>query len=403
MHTCSYVLTLLTAISIWIMATAHTSVEEMSPPPTSLSDLPVQDILSVYPHRELVHITHGCNDTDFDILSYNLLAQCYVFKSRYPYTKDFSQKFRHQALMKEMNEIGAGVVVCFQEVTEKYFSSLLQPALTELGYLSVFKLKSGKKAGAAPSKEGLAIFYQKSKTELLEVIELELNAMLGEAWMEMYGPDSDLPPDCYRDTISLAVVLRIHNSVVVIGTTHLPWSKVYWDVQSLYVSLILKRLAEVAHRHGTNAYVLCGDFNRKPQFELYQLVTSGEITQTQRNFMMSSDNKIEVPNVTEPSQCVSTNGTLSKVTLPFYKVFEKYYTIPEPMKSAYATILGDEPKFTFFADSQSCVDYIFYSSALLGVSVLHTPSKDKLCSETALPNSVMSSDHISLKAVFRFA
>ena len=373
------------------MATAHISIEEVSPTPTSFTDLPAQDILCLYPHRELVQRTHSRSDTDFDILSYNLLAQCYVFKSRYPYTKDFSQNFRHQALMEEMSEIGAGVVVCFQEVTEKYFSSLLQPALTKLGYLSVFELKLGKKAGAAPGKEGLAIFYKKSKVELLEVIKLELNTMVEEAWIEMYGPGSDLPPGCYRDTISLAVVLRVHTSVVVVCTTHLPWSKVYWDVQSLYVSLILKKLAEIAHIHGTDAYVLCGDFNRKPQYELYQLVTSGKISQTQRNLLMSSDYKLEVPNATDSLQCVSTNGTLSKVTLPFYKVFEKYYTIPEPMKSVYATILGDEPRFTFFADSQSCVDYIFYSSALSIVSVLNTPTKDQLCSETALPNSVMCS------------
>ncbi|KAI6655747.1 Mucin-17-like [Oopsacas minuta] len=358
-------------------------------------------ILSVYPQRKSISLSDQ-HDTDFSIISYNLLAQCYAFKSRYPYTKSISQEFRHQNLMKELHIIGAGTIICFQEVTQKYFSSLLQPAMNTLGYLSVFKPRPGKSVGASPGKDGLAIFYRKDRAELIEIIPLELNALLQEVWLGMYGSDSVLPTECYRDTLALVLVLRINNAIVVVGTTHLPWTKVYWDEQTLQVSLILKRLAEIAATHESNAYVLCGDFNRNPQYELYQYVTTGKLTQPQRELFMSSKKKLSIPNIIHGTECLNSSGDVSKVILPLYKVFENFYNIPEPMHSAYAAVLGEEPKFTFYADSHGCMDYIFYSSALMAVSVLSVPSKEEVSSETSLPNSVMSSDHISIKAVCRF-
>ena len=369
---------------------------------------PMLSPLTAYPVRKSVFASSTSSGLEelndsirFSVLSYNLLAQCYVFKSRYPYTRDLSQEFRHTSLMKELSSIGAGTVVCFQEVTQKYFSSLLEPAMNELGYLSVFKLKSIKRVGASPSRDGLAIFYEKERVELMEIYPLELNAMLQDLWVELYGPGSVLPNECYKDTVALAVVLRMKSRVVVVSTTHIPWSKVYWDVQSLQVSLMLSKIAEIAHKHQSNAYILCGDFNRKPQSELYQLITSGKLTQSQREIFLSSDKKLIVPKP-DPTRCVTVNESLSTETQPYYRVFEQYYSIPEPMRSAYATVLGAEPRFTFHADSQGCMDYIFYNPAgINAVGALDIPSEEAVCSEVALPNSVMPSNHISIKAGFK--
>ena len=365
--------------------------------------------LSAYPTRKLVYATsvssgQQINDTaSFTVLSYNLLAQCYILKSRYPYTKDLSQEFRHTNLMKELISVGVGTVVCFQEVTQHYFSSLLEPAMNELGYLSVFKLKSIKRVGALPSKDGLAIFYDMDRVELLGIYPLEMNALLQDVWVEMYGPGRLLPNECYKDTVALAVVLRVKSRVIVVGTTHVPWSQVCWDVQSLQVSLMLRKLADIANKHQSNGYIMCGDFNRKPKSELYQLITSGELTQSQRDFFLTSNKKLIVSILPDPTQCVMADESLYTDSQPYYKVFEHYYSIPDPMRSAYATVLGTEPHFTFYADSQGCMDYIFYCPAGIdAVEALDMPSEEAICSEVALPNSVMPSDHISIKAGFKF-
>ena len=366
---------------------------------------PIACPLAGYPARKLVS-TNGQQDNDttsFTLLSYNILAQCYIFKSRYPYARDLSQECRHRIMMRELSSIGAGTVVCFQEVTKEYFSSLLEPAMNEQGYLGVFKLKSIKRVGASPGRDGLAIFYERDCVELLEICSLELNTMLQEVWVDLYGLGSLLPNECYKDTVALVVVLKMKSGVVAVGTTHVPWSKQCWDLQSLQVSLMLRKLSEIAHKHRSNAYILCGDFNRKPNSELYQLITTGKLTQSQREFFLSSKEKLIVPKLPDPTLCVKANESLSADPQPFYKVFENYYSIPEPMRSAYATVLGTEPRFTFYADSQGCMDYIFYCPAgISAVEALDIPCQEVICSEVALPNGVMASDHISIKAGFQF-
>ena len=362
------------------------------------STIPTHCVLDMYPHRELINIVQEDSFTDhfFEIISYNLLAQCYIFKSRYPHTKDFSQQFRHGNLIEEIKHIGPGAVVCYQEVTSKYFSSLLEPAMGELGYYGVFQGKSTKKPGGVPSKDGLAIFHKHDEVIPLGVYPLVLNELLHELWTELYGPESDLPSECYRDTISLVSVFSIKGEVIVVGNIHLPWTKVYWDVQCLQVCLVLKKMAELAKKHNSNAYILCGDFNSKPGREIYHLITHGELDTLMHTHFLNSDMRVHIPLV----QCAPKNETLENF-LPYYRVFEKYYALPEPLKSAYLTRMGKEPQYTFFADSQGCMDYIFYNSGLEVKSVLDIPSLEAVSSETSLPNNVMPSDHISIKAAFR--
>ena len=72
-----------------------------------------------------------------------------------------------------------------------------------------------------------------------------------------------------------------------------------------------------------------------------------------------------------------------------------------PLRSAYATITGDEPPFTNYTGGfVGCLDYMFYSDPLLrplSVAKVHE-EKDIKEYGRALPNTQFSSDHCLMMA-----
>ena len=353
--------------------------------------------LSQYPDRKLISISKE-HLPHFSIVSYNILADCYAHNAGYWYCEasKLAYEERHQSLLKELESIGYGSVLCFQEVTEKYYTSLLRPSLNELGYDGVFQQKNKRQKKSSNSEDGVATFYLREKCSLVCIESVILNELMISAWEKLFG-NKNLHGTCYRDTVALITVLLIEDRLVAFGNVHIHWHWIHPEVQTLQGCLVLTKLTEFAKFHKCDNYFLCGDFNTLPSTELYEMFSVNAISEEMIAKFLSSDILIPVK-----QSKIALFATQSEM-VPYFRVFEKFYTIPEPVKSAYMTIQGKEPEFTnYTGDFHGCLDYIFYSDGVLPVSVLAMPEEKDLKSEVALPNTVMSSDHLSIKAEFRF-
>ena len=331
-------------------------------------------------------------DKQFSVLSYNILADCYAHTAGYWYCKNLEQTSRYESLMKELSSLNYATILCFQEVTKDYFFSLLQPALSSLGYEGVYQQKDKQHKKSSNSRDGLATFYQKDRCILLASQPIIVNALLVNTWKAKLG-NTDMADSCYKDTVGLLTAFSIEGKIVSVGNVHLWFDWCRPDVQSLQGCMLLHELVEFAKTHKSFGYVYCGDFNSQVWTELYHLLTQGT---------MSADGKKDF---LHPSLSVTIKNTQlfkpKTQTIPYYKIFEKHYTVSETVKSVYATIQGSEPQYTnYTGDFHGCLDYIFYSAGIVPMSVVTLPEEKDMKSEVALPNSVMSSDHLSLKAEF---
>ncbi|KAI6656494.1 hypothetical protein LOD99_1290 [Oopsacas minuta] len=350
--------------------------------------------LPCYPLRDNILSPNIPEDSkaQFSVMSYNILADCYAYNAGYWYCDSLDTVVRHESLMKELSILGYATVLCFQEVTHKYFSYLLQPALTSLGYEGIYQQKDKRHKSSPKSEDGLAIFYNKHKCTLISTQPIILNQLMIEAWKGVVG-NVRMEDSCYRDTVGLLTAFSIDGQVVSIGNVHLHFDWMRPDIQSLQGCMCLGKLVEFANFHDSSGYVYCGDFNSQTFTELYTLLTCGYISADSKQAFLHPSLSVSVK---------KTEFTKSKPhMIPYFQIFEKCYTIPQTVKSAYLTIQGSEPLYTnYTGDFHGCLDYIFYSEGLIPMSILALPDEKDMRSEVALPNSVMSSDHLSLKAEF---
>ena len=350
-------------------------------------------VLPHYPLRDTIVSPHvppaGGTATQLSVLSYNILADCYAHSTEFWYCNTLSPLLRHDSLMKELSAVSYGSILCFQEVTEQYFSSLLLPYLSGLGYGAVFQQKSNRHKESARSEDGVATFYKLDKCVLMAQQPIVINELMGSSWKHKFG-NSSMPDTCYRDTVALLTAFSIEDKIVSVANVHILFDWLRPDVRALQGCLVLNKLVEFANTNKSCAYLYCGDFNSQPSTALYHLLTAGVLTAEMRAHFQRSSSLVPVENTEKTTEFV-----------PYFELFRDLYQIPETVKSAYLTVQGHEPHYTnYTGDFQVCLDYIFYSRTLYPSSVLSLPSERDLRSEVALPNSVMSSDHLSMKAEF---
>ena len=139
----------------------------------------------------------------------------------------------------------------------------------------------------------------------------------------------------------------------------------------IYIALSAQHIQRVA---GQDPYVFCGDFNIKPESNMYRLLTNGTI----------EDDCIDVPRKDEDD--------LSEWE---FKV--------KPLRSAYMVKRGMEPSFTNYAQTKfdaqpfiDCLDYIFLSDEWVVNAVQDTPAWEDV--NGPLPTLTEPSDHILISA-----
>ena len=280
-----------------------------------------------------------------------------------------------------MAELGVldGDIVCLQEVGVEY-EPVLAGELEKQGYKGEYCQHVGEGDG-----EGDATFYKTDKFECLKVERFTFNEMLKEA-VEQVGMKQDILDICMKDETLLILKLKHieSGSLLTIGNIHAVWEHfTQLDVSCLHATLSLVKLSHCA---GNHPFIIAGDFNSGPDMAPYHLLQTGELQDSDKAKL-----------VTEASIRIGDKS--------LFELLENLYlhTVKD-LTSSYQALMGREPSLTIHNNFDGncllniCLDYIWFTASMLEVvSVLETTSPAEL-----LPNQVFPSDHLSLKASYKF-
>lgn len=350
----------------------------------------------------------------FRVVSYNILADTYskdefaqkvLFPYCPPYALDIS--YRQQLLLKEIPGYNADLI-CLQECGFKLFQNNLQPALETMGFEGLMRCK----AGEVP--EGEATFFRKSKFALFSQHDIVLSeALLGDPAQAVVLDHVSATPILLETLqkrngivqLSILKVLGFENQYLCVVNTHLYYKPTYPHIRLLQVAIILNHIQKVIsqfcagdagdgvnlpgnpvnvtadvnnlsepqladdkmHAHPKVAVLFCGDFNSGPRTGVVELLTTGHVDSTHRDWTLCEDKE---------EHCT---------TLSFSHDLNLF------------SACGFPPFTNYTGGFKGTLDYIFADKKYLEVeSVLPLPSEDDLSSHFALPSVVMPSDHLAL-------
>lgn len=342
----------------------------------------------------------------FRVVSYNILADNYakdefaqkvLFPYCPPYAMDIS--YRQQLLLKEIPGYNADLI-CLQECGFKLFENNLQPALETMGFEGLMRCKGGE------TPEGEATFFRKSKFSLItrhDIIlkEALLNDSAQAAILDHVSPIPILLETLTkRNTVvqlSILKVLGFEKRYLCAVNTHLYYKPTYPHIRLLQSAIILNHIQKVIsqfcsgdadggvnvqadadhvspqiandgmHAHPQVAVLFCGDFNSGPRTGLVELLTTGRVDSTHRDWTLCEDKE-------EHCTTLSINHDWHLFSACGFPAFTNYT-----------------------GGFKGTLDYIFGDKRYLEVeSVVPLPSEDDLSSHLALPSVVMPSDHLAL-------
>ncbi|CAH3177351.1 unnamed protein product, partial [Porites lobata] len=197
----------------------------------------------------------------------------------------------------------------------------------------------------------------------------------------------------------------ISRTLFLSGTTHIIWADLLQTVSQVReISFAANALADLVSsyesRGGHVSHILCGDFNIEPHFPAYQLLKEGRLSVREMEALKSVEYIRWAPDIEQPSQLLPDQmSLLNKAQANFHHPLKN-------LQSAYKTILGNEPQFTNHEGSGRVwtLDFIWFNCASLKVTAaVETVSKEAIEPYEGLPNQFFSSDHLPLKAHFKFA
>ncbi|XP_069811061.1 protein angel homolog 2 isoform X2 [Dendropsophus ebraccatus] len=376
---------------------------------------------------------------DFTVMSYNILSQDLLEDNsslyshcRRPY---LFWNYRLPNILRELQEMNADIL-CLQEVQEDHYHGQLKPSLEALGYICVYKSRTGSKP------DGCATCFKSNKFTLKRVKPVEY-----------FRPNIALLD---RDNVGLVLTLQPKTEgrdvpKICVANTHLLYNPKRGDIKLTQLAILLAEITEIAQiREGHFCpIILCGDFNSVPGSPLHQFIkegalqygglsigrVSGQETYPRGQRILS----IPIwPNSLGISQkCVydqlekdqeqserrleeQTSEKTKEPSVESDRRVEPSLRHHFSLSSVYSHYFPDTgmPEITTcHSKSAITVDYIFYSAAnhdvfrqagsdvpcnglqLLGRLSLLT--EQALWSVNGLPNETNSSDHLSLMAQFR--
>ncbi|MCL7044739.1 hypothetical protein MKW94_009956 [Papaver nudicaule] len=316
----------------------------------------------------------------FRIVSYNILAQCYVKSSYFPHSPKPCLRFkaRSEAVLATLKSLESDFL-CIQELDE--YDSFYKENVEGLGYSSIYIQRSAKK------RDGCGIFYKCNSAELVLEDTIDYNDLVESvdsvqdetasiSSKEDFGERGD-PNDprvrLKRDCVGIMGAFKLKDleqHLIIVANTHIYWDPEWTDVKLAQVKYLLSRLArfkEVAsNKFGcTSSVVLCGDFNSTPGDKVYEYLISG--------------NSPVIPTVEHTEE------------------------LPISLCSVYAST-GGEPLFTNCTPGfTGTLDYIFFSPSghLKPVSYLELPANPQSSDVVGgLPNYHHPSDHLPVGTDF---
>ncbi|GMH48736.1 hypothetical protein TL16_g00359 [Triparma laevis f. inornata] len=329
----------------------------------------------------------------FRAVTYNILAEIYATGSMYPYCDYYALQwdYRFQNIKRELMSID-GDVISLQEVQSDYFTSHVQPFFNELGYDGQFKQKTRDAMGIAGKVDGCAMFWKRSKLQVVEAYSIEFNE-LAQRQAESLGMNSKNPATTHyinrlkKDNIAQIVVLEFiqqstrsaanqHSRICVVNT-HLLANKEHPDIKLWQAWQLVSQVEEYALSRNLPV-MICGDLNSTPDSAVYDLLAAQTVHPGHPDLQV---------NETEGKQRVLPDP--------------RNITHSLSLASAYQTVMGDEPEFTNYTGGfRGTLDYIWYSADTLRPLSTAPIHSEEMIHEygIALPNTQFSSDHILMMA-----
>ena len=237
----------------------------------------------------------------FTVFSYNILAEIYANRRRYPYCPMWALlwTFRRNNILRELLNAKSDIIG-LQEVQLDHFDDFLYPKMREHGYQGVYKAKTRPTLGDSLRQlDGCAIFYKEDKFALMEQYSIEYNEAAKEhieqqlARQQRQGKNLGTTAQSYRTNalkrltkgnIALVVVLeelgdgnptRVwRRKRVCVANTHIFWDPEYSDVK-LWQTLVLCQELEKLVLPRSLPLILLGDFNSTVNSAVYSFLLNG--------------------------------------------------------------------------------------------------------------------------------
>ncbi|EGZ29401.1 hypothetical protein PHYSODRAFT_309762 [Phytophthora sojae] len=284
------------------------------------------------------------------VMTYNVLAQCYVRSSFFPYCKPSELRWKNRS--KNLEAVFASSlpvspdVICLQEVDN--YSEFWADSMKKLGYDGLFIKKTSTKP------DGVAVFWNAKKLKVKESTHVNLDL-----------PNGDESGEASQRGSVGAIVHFEHVDTpldFVVATTHLFWDPMQEDVKLLQSRRMLRTI-EVFTRtlDASIPTIFSGDFNSLPDSKVYSFITEGN---------------------------------------HFNSAYAQYGPDGEP---PFTNVNGDAktddgklvPRFV------GTLDYIFYRSPRIRpAALMEIMSFEDASKEVALPSTISPSDHLPLLCEF---
>lgn len=274
---------------------------------------------------------------------------------------------------KIREEIKNNSIICLQELSEEWISLFLC-LFTEHEYVFVYDSQWLGVGIAYPNK----LYYFKNANfisvgeEIKKQCKYKQINWFTNIYMRIKGIFTKPIEDVWTTAskrinriVGISLISRLTEQSFNVFTYHMPCAFTNPDLMNIHASMLLKIVQQTSNRL---PYILAGDFNSKPDSDVYKLMTS-------RSYR---------PNY------------------PLSKLFSKLPSFigMDSMYSAYMSINQKEPLFTNYSHCgkdafKDCIDYIFTSCHFECTKV--TKLREDHPSST-FPNEEEPSDHLAIGA-----
>ncbi|GLE06201.1 hypothetical protein PINS_up015443 [Pythium insidiosum] len=209
---------------------------------------------------------HAASGDHLIVMTYNVLAQCYVRSSFFPYCAPSVLRWKNRSkCLEEVFSKELTVkphIVCLQEVDN--FDEFWARTMRNLGYQGMYVQKVRK-------KDGVAIFWQEDAVSLVQHQTVSLDVPVGDE----AGCNDDLLSRTVRGSVGLMIEFaksRNPTQRFVVATTHLFWDPLQEDVKLLQTQRMLRTIDAFMDSRPL-PLIFAGDFNSMPDSEVYRFIT----------------------------------------------------------------------------------------------------------------------------------
>ncbi|XP_014681232.1 PREDICTED: glucose-repressible alcohol dehydrogenase transcriptional effector-like [Priapulus caudatus] len=349
-------------------------------------------------HSHTINTAHS-----FTVTSYNVLAEHALYHDIHMYEQTpvnlRPMNARHPLILAELL-LHNSDIICLQEVSQEYYTTQLLPDLQRQGYAGVFHRRA--------DDLGQPICYKQQRFEL---VQEETHAVRELARDKLYetgvlreDDDVDAEESIMRKLQHPCLLVlaklrcKLTGRLLTVANVHTLWGELgFPEIQVVQIALSFRKMVEYAG--GADAtYICCGDFNSTPFLPGYYLVKHGGLNDHMLNICSA------------PDSTTARNAEASKIM----DIFAGAICHSAKVKSAYETVLGQEPRITNWALMdwplspelgifEECLDYIWYSHGnLRSCAVLQMPEREDIARHSCIPSVIFPSDHISIQAVMQF-